>query len=216
MNTYKDSNPNLGIYDMRRDVTGLPRSLANSINNHISNSGGGGGGQTTISGIDPEFKPDLTKALGIATDRYTDQVEKGPDSIVAGMTDDQITALGLQRDLGQQAVSGTGIYDTKAAQEGDLKNLMGTSMSSAAGAGALGSARSQKAMQSALAGRSLEFAQQRQRDAEQGSSMIGDVGTTLQKYQQQRMDAPDTAASRYFGYLTGNAGKQTTTTGGGK
>ncbi len=216
MNTYKDSNPNLGIYDMRRDVTGLPRSLANSINNHICNSGGGGGGQTTISGIDPEFKPDLTKALGIATDRYTDQVEKGPDSIVAGMTDDQITALGLQRDLGQQAVSGTGIYDTKAAQEGDLKNLMGTSMSSAAGAGALGSARSQKAMQSALAGRSLEFAQQRQRDAGQGSSMIGDVGTTLQKYQQQRMDAPDTAASRYFGYLTGNAGKQTTTTGGGK
>ena len=216
MNTYKDSNPNLGIYDMRRDVTGLPRSLANSINNHICNGGGGGGGQTTISGIDPEFKPDLTKALGIATDRYTDQVEKGPDSIVAGMTDDQITALGLQRDLGQQAVSGTGIYDTKAAQEGDLKNLMGTSMSSAAGAGALGSARSQKAMQSALAGRSLEFAQQRQRDAGQGSSMIGDVGTTLQKYQQQRMDAPDTAASRYFGYLTGNAGKKTTSTGGGK
>ena len=216
MNTYKDSNPNLGIYDMRRDVTGLPRSLANSINNHICNGGGGGGGQTTISGIDPEFKPDLTKALGIATDRYTDQVEKGPDSIVAGMTDDQITALGLQRDLGQQAVSGTGIYDTKAAQEGDLKNLMGTSMSSAAGAGALGSARSQKAMQSALAGRSLEFAQQRQKDAAQGSSMIGDVGTTLQKYQQQRMDAPDTAANRYFGYLTGNAGKQTTTTGGGK
>ena len=54
MNTYKDSNPNLGIYDMRRDVTGLPRSLANSINNHICNGGGGGGGQTTISGIDPD------------------------------------------------------------------------------------------------------------------------------------------------------------------
>ena len=143
-------------------------------------------------------------------------VEAKQLSQVLILTDDQITALGLQRDLGQQAVSGTGIYDTKAAQEGDLKNLMGTSMSSAAGAGALGSARSQKAMQSALAGRSLEFAQQRQRDVGQGSSMIGDVGTTLQKYQQQRMDAPDTAASRYFGYLTGNAGKQTTTTGGGK
>jgi len=218
MNTYKDSNPNLGIYDMRRDVTGLPRSLANKLNSHICNKGGGGGSTTTVSGIDPEFKPDLTKALGIATDRYSKQVEGGPDSIVAGMTEDQITALGLQRDLGQQAVSGTGIYDTKSAQESSLKNLMGTSMGQAAGAGALGSARSQKAMQSALAGKSLEFAKQRQQDVGQGSNMIGDVGTTLQKYQQQRMDAPDTAASRYFGYLTGNAGKTSTATqtGGGK
>ena len=27
--------PNLGLYDMRRDATGLPRSLANKINSNI-------------------------------------------------------------------------------------------------------------------------------------------------------------------------------------
>jgi len=34
-------------------------------------------------------------------------------------------------------------------------------------------------------------------------SDIGKVGTTLQKYQQERLDAPHTSAERYFGYLSG-------------
>ena len=54
MNEYE---PNLGVYDMRRDTTGLPQSLANRINLNICMKGGGGGGTNiTYTGIDPEFK----------------------------------------------------------------------------------------------------------------------------------------------------------------
>ena len=107
---------------------------------------------------------------------------------------------------------------------------MGSAAGQAALGGSLGSARAEKAMQGALADRSMQFQQQRQKDVMSGLGMkedyksgiargikgLGDVGSTRQQYNQQRLDAPDTAASRYFGYLGAAPQKQTqTTTGGG-
>ena len=211
--------PNLGIHDMRRDTTGLPKTLADKINNNICMKGGGGSTNITYTGIDPEFKPYLERALADVTARYEGDVATGPEAVVAGLDPRQEESLALQEQLGRQATTGTGIYDTRAAQQADLQKLMGTSLGAASGAQALGSARSQRAMQSALADRSLEFARERQEQAKRGIEMIGDVGTTRQKVAQQRLDAPHTSASRYFGYLSQvllNNQRQETSGGGGK
>lgn len=216
MNEYE---PNLGVYDMRRDTTGLPQSLANRINLNICMKGGGGGGTNiTYTGIDPEFKPYLERALSDVTARYEGDVAAGPDAIVAGLDPKQEESLRLQEQLGRQAATGTGIYNNRAAQQADLQNLMGSSLGQASGAQALGSARSQRAMQGALADRSLDFARERQKQAQAGTQMIGDVGSTRQKVAQQRLDAPHTSAQRYFGYLSGapQQQRQETSGGGGK
>lgn len=214
-----DYEPHLGLYDMRKDTTGLPESLANKINSSICMKGGGGGGTNiTYTGIDPEFKPYLERALADVTARYEGDVAAGPEAVVAGLDPRQEESLALQEQLGRQAATGTGIYDTRAAQQRDLQNLMGTSLGAASGAGSLGSARSQRAMQSALADRSLGMLEKRQQQAMRGVEMMGDVGTTRQKVAQQRLDAPHTSAQRYFGYLSGapQQQRQETSGGGGK
>ena len=217
MKLFDDYLPKDGEYDMRRDTTGMPEALARRINSNICFKGGGGTTTTTnYSGIDPEFKPYLERALSDVTGRYEADVAAGPEAVVAGLDPSQEESLGLQQQLGRQAVSGTGIYDTRAAQQSQLQNLMGTSLGQASGAGALGSARSQRAMQAGLADKSLEFARERQAQAKEGATMIGDVGTTMQKVAQQRLDAPHTSASRYFGYLSGAPQQEVSTqTGGG-
>ena len=91
---------------------------------------------------------------------------------------------------------------------------MGSSLGQAAYGGQLGSARAQKAMQGALADRSLAYQQRRQQEAAAGAEALGEAGSTLQQYEQQRLDAPHTSAQRYFGYL-GSAPQQTKTSGGG-
>ena len=126
--------PNLGIYDMRRDTEGLPKSLANQINNNICMKGGGGGQtQTTYTGIDPEFKPYLERALSDVTARYEADVATGPDAIVAKMTPEQIASLENQKRVAQDKMRGTGIYDTASANEDALKKVMGTGMGQAPG-----------------------------------------------------------------------------------
>lgn len=175
----------------------------------------GGGGQTTTTGIDPEFKPYLTRVLSDVTGRYEKEVGQGPDAIVAKMDPRQQAALNAQTQLAQQAMSGTGLYDTSAAQQRQMQNLMGSQVGQAAYGGALGSARAQKAMQGALADKALEFQQRRQQEAAGGIEALGQAGSALQQYEQQRLDAPHTSASRYFGYL-GSAPQQTTSSGGGK
>lgn len=212
---FEDSNPNLGIFDMRVELPeNAPKSLHKHFNNHICNKGGGG---TTVatSGIDAEFKPYLERVLKDVTSRYEADVEAGPDAIVAGLDPRQIDALTQQTALAQQAMSGTGLYDTRAAQERDLQNLMGSSVGRASTAGALGSARAERAMQGALADRALEYQQRRQQEAAAGIESLGEAGTTLQQYEQQLLDAPHTSASRYFGYLGNAPQTQTSTTSGG-
>src|SRR6056300_812427 len=107
--------PNLGIYDMRRDTTGLPSSLANRININVCNKGGGGGTTVTKSGIDEEFKPYLERVLRDVTGRYEGEVAGGPDSIVAALTPEQEEALASQKRAAYNKISGTGAYDMRAA-----------------------------------------------------------------------------------------------------
>lgn len=228
-------NDYLGLHDMRRDTTGLPQGLANKLNSAICNMGGGrGGGQTTTtySGIDPEFKPYLEEVLSDVTDRYKSEVAEGPDAIVAALTQEQKDALEKQKALSasQEAeakamIEGTGAYDTSAARQRDLQNLMGSGAGQASVSGGLGSARFEKAMGGALADRSLQFQEMEQKRRQQGisgmetaASTLGKVGTAKQRYEQERLDAPHTSAERYFGYLAGapQTSKTEQSGGGGK
>ena len=228
-----DYEPHLGLYDMRRDTEGLPTPLANKINSNVCMKGGGGGQtQTTYSGIDPEFKPYLEEVLSDVTDRYKSEVAEGPDAIVAALTQEQKDALEKQKALSasQEAeakamIEGTGAYDTSAARQRDLQNLMGSGAGKASVSGGLGSARFEKAMGGALADRSLQFQEMEQKRRQQGiaglgdaASTLGKVGTAKQKYDQERLDAPHTSAQRYFGYLSGapQTSKTETSGGGGK
>jgi hypothetical protein len=215
---FEDSNPNLGIFDMRVEVPeDAPKFLHRHFNNHICNKGGGSSTTTTVSGIDPEFKPYLEKVLADVTGKYEADVAGGPDAVVADMTPEQIQALEAQKKAAEEAIQGTGAYDTGAARRRDLENIMGSASGMAAAGGGLGSARGEKAMLGAVADRSLELQKDRQATMERGITGLGEVGTTKQQYEQQRLDAPHTVASRYFGYL-GNAPQQQTSTqsGGGK
>lgn len=228
-----DYEPHLGLYDMRRDTTGLPEGLANKLNNTICMKGGGGGQTTTTySGIDPEFKPYLEEVLSDVTDRYKSEVAEGPDAIVAALTQEQKDALEKQKALSasQEAeakamIEGTGAYDTSAARQRDLQNLMGSGAGQASVSGGLGSARFEKAMGGALADRSLQFQEMEQKRRQQGisgmetaASTLGKVGTAKQRYEQERLDAPHTSAERYFGYLAGapQTSKTEQSGGGGK
>ena len=119
-----------------------------------------------------------------------------------------------QQNLARQAITGQGLYDTTGAQRRDLQNLMGTSLGQASAGGSLGSARSQAAMNQALSDRSLQHLQRRQQETAAGIESLGQAGSTMQQYAQQRLDAPHTSAERYFGYL-GSAPQTTEKTGGG-
>ena len=177
-------------------------------------SGGGGNTVTKTTGIDEEFKPYLERVLSNVTDRYEAEVAGGPDAIVAAMDPRQKEALDMQTNLARQAISGTGIYDDTAAMQISLQNVAGTGAGQAAAGGSLGSARSQAAMQSALMNEADKFNVRRRKVAMGGVDALGQAGTTMQQYNQMRLDAPHTSAQRYFGYL-GSAPQQTTQTGGG-
>ena len=181
--------------------------------------GGGEASQTTMSGIADEFIPYIKPVLADAAARYEQRVEAGPESMIAEMTQGQKDALAASEAYAQDMMAGTGIFNVQDAQEADLKGVLGSSLGQAATGGMLGSARSQAAMNQALADRSLEFAKDRQATALGGSDLLGDVGSVQQAYKQQLLDADDTMATRYFGYLGSQAVPQTTTTtqtGGGK
>jgi len=214
------SEPNIGSYDMRIDTTGMPKSLATKLNSHICNKGGGGGG-TSTSGIAEEYKPYIEKALGIATNRLSNQfdeqgnlVDPSAAGIVEGLSSQQTEGLTAQENLGRDAISGTGIYDDRGAVARQLQNLQGQQM--AGGMGGLGSARMNRANQSALADQSYKFQQARQQKAEGGAQSMQDVGGAYQQQGQKVLDAPYTELQRFSNILTGVAPKETKTTGGGK
>ena len=180
--------------------------------------GGGGGTTTTKSGIDEEFKPYVEKGLKLGTGLLEGQFAD-PSSVIASLTPQQLEALQAQESFGKQAMEGTGIYDTRAAEETALKNLAGQEILGSYGGGSLGSARSQAAMQGALAQRAGDYQKERQRLADYGMTQLGEAGTTLQKQSQAELSARDEALDRFFNRLTGVASKSTETTqssGGGK
>jgi len=208
--------PNLGLYDMRRDTEGLPKSLANRINTNICMKGGGG---TTVteSGMTKEFIPYYREAMADALAGYKERRGRGVEATVADLSPEQRQALAYQSASAEDAVRGRGAYDTRAAQERALKSTMGNLMGQASSGGALGSARTQAAMSSALADQSLEQQRQRQADIQQGIKSLGQAGTTKQKFQQQLIDAPYTEQTRLAGLLSGAPQSQTqTSSGGGK
>lgn len=213
---YEDSDPNLGIYDMRVELPAdAPRALHKVLNNNICNKGGGGQTQQTTSGIDPEFKPYLETVLSDVTKKYKSDRKKGADAVVAKLTPEQKAAMEAQKATAQAMMQGTGMYDTRAAEQRSLQDLQGTALGQASMGGSLGSARSQAAMQGALAGRAGEYQRERQTAARAGEEMLGGIGSAKQQYQQARLDAPHTMASRYFGYLQNAPQQQTTTSSGG-
>jgi len=181
--------------------------------------GGGGSTTTQSSGIDPEFKPYLKDVLSDVTQRYKADVAGGPDAIVAKLDPRQLAALGAQTTAAQQAISGQGVFDTQAEAERMLKNVQGTTAlgQSSGQTSSLSSARAEKAREGAMSDRALDLARERQQALMGGIQSLGEAGTSLQEYEQARLDSPHTAAQRYFGYL-GNAPQQTTatTSGGGK
>ena len=183
-------------------------------------SSGGGSTQTSTSGIDPEFKPELKRALGIATSRLEGQfdeagnlIDPSAQGIVADLATQQREGLGAQQALARQALTGTGMYDDRAATQRMLQNLSGAQ--TAQMMGSLGSARADRAQQAALADMAYEMQQGRQAKAEGGAQSLQDVGGTLQEQQQRILDAPYTELQRYSNILTGMAPKQTTATGSG-
>jgi len=176
---------------------------------------GGGSTTTSTSGIAPEFKPQVKEALDISTGLLRSQ-QASPRSIVAGLTPQQQQALAAQQQSAYDKMTGSGLYSTRAAEETALKNLAGQNLMGASTGGSLGSARSQAAMQGALAGRAGEYQQARQQMADTGIQQLGQAGTTLQKQQQRELQARDESLDRFFNRLTGVASKETTSSGGGK
>ena len=183
-------------------------------------SSGGGGTTTSTSGIAEEFKPELKRALGIATSRLEGQFDEAGNlidptasGIVADLAGQQREGLGAQQTLARQALTGTGMYDDRAATQRMLQNLQGSQ--TAQSLGSLGSARMDRAQQAALADMAYNMQQGRQAKAEAGAQSLQDVGGTLQEQQQRILDAPYTELQRYSNILQGVAPKETTSTGGG-
>ena len=179
--------------------------------------GGGGGSSVSRQEIDPDIKRRVLPVLDQAGAEYQAQIS-GEKDIVEGLTQDQIRGLEAQKGLGQQALSGTGLYNTEAELQRRLAQTGGAADLAASGAGALGSARSQAARESALANVALDDLERRRAYAQEGAQQIRGVGDTYQQQQQAERDAPHTAASRYFGYLQGapQGSSATSSQGGGK
>lgn len=174
----------------------------------------------TQSGIDPEFKPYLETVLKDVTSQYETDIGKiregDTSSVVAALDPAQQSALKAQEALANQAVTGTGAFDYTNAMNRDIQNVVGSAAGQAALGGYGGSARAQRMMASAVGDKSMQFQQQRQQDIQSGAKGLGQVGSARQQYAQQKIDAPATVASRYFGYLGAAPQQQTqTTTGGG-
>lgn len=184
--------------------------------------GSGGGGvatQVANAGIADQFAPYVEGVLADVKAKYDADRLAGPDSVIAGLTQEQQDALSEGKSIAEDAIAGTGIYDMTAAREADLKGILGSGMGQSSFGGNLGSARSQAALNSALADRSYEFQKDLQATTRDGVNLLGDVGSAQQQYKQQLLDADDMMASRFFGYLGPNAVPTTTTTtqtGGGK
>lgn len=93
---------------------------------------------------------------------------------------------------------------------------MGSSLGMASGAGSLGSARTQAAMQGALADRAGKYQSDRQAMAGMGVEQIGQAGTTFQQQAQKEAEAKDTSLANFFANLAGAGTESKTTSSGGK
>ena len=170
---------------------------------------GGGKTQTTSSGIDAEFKPYLKEVLADATGQYKRQRDLGADATVAGDVAEQKEAIAAGQTLGRDLSQGISQQDIQR----QLQNVQGQQLG--AQQGSLGSARAARARESALADQAIGLQQASDQRRAQGAQALSAIGQDRQAKAQARLDAPHTAAERYFGYL-GSAPQQQTTSAGGK
>ena len=171
---------------------------------------GGGKTQTTSSGIDAECKPYLKEVLADATGQYKRQRDLGPDATVAGDVAEQKEALAAGQTLGRDLSQGISQQDIQR----QLQNVQGQQLG--AQQGSLGSARASRARESALADQAIGLQQASDQRRAQGAQTLAAIGQERQAKSQARLDAPHTAAERYFGYLGSAPQQQTTSAGGGK
>lgn len=181
----------------------------------------GGGGSSSTSTVPKEFMPYLEKGLELGTSRlesmFDEQGNLRPDAAgksLAGFTEQQLAGQEAQTGLAQQAIEGTGIYDTQAATQRMLQNVAGANV--AGSLGSLGSARGDRAREAALSDMAMDFALQRQQQAEGGAQSLQDVGLTQQQQQQALLDVPKEELGFYSQFVTGNLPRETRTSGGGK
>lgn len=175
--------------------------------------GGGGSKQTSTSGLADEAKPYYNKLAQSASGEL-DRTMGDPNSIVAGLSNQQLQGLGAQQGLAQQAVTGTGLYDDRANVQRMLQNAQGAQEYGRQGA--LGSSRGDRAQAAALADMGYQFQEGRQRKAEGGAQSMQDVGGAFQEHKQKLLDAPYTAQQRFSSLVFPYATKETVQTGGGK
>lgn len=204
--------------------------------------GGGGGAPTTTvtSGVaDDVWDSGGKKVFEDVTKHYMD-TRNNPEQIVAGLTDDQTKAntqlRGIAADMAagkgaydfSDMLHGKGSYDYADAVDRTLQKTGASQDIGAAAAGNLGSARADAMKYGAMADRAGEWQQLRNQDKEKaqgymdaarrgGAEILSGVGSSIRDYNQMTLDAPHTAASRFFGYL-GSAPQSSTTKqeGGGK
>ena len=213
MNNYE---LNLGIYDMKRDTTGLPKSLAIRINSHVCNGSGGGGATTTQKGgygevLDPLMNRLFTGALDDADANKA----AGPYATVAKLRDEQEESQQLRLEQGRAQVDGTGIYDMKAANNAELQNAWGVNKRKVSYGGGSGSARELAAEKALMQNISRDQFKERQNTVDKGIKNIGGVGSAYQKFEQQLLDSRKAENQAVASLVSGNAPKTQTTTGGG-
>jgi len=182
--------------------------------------GGGGGSSSSTATVPEEFKPFVRKVLGIQETRLSNLFDKSGnlkqgalENVLAGFSPEQVEGQTGQAGLARQAMTGTGIYDDRAAVNRMLQNVRGAQ--DAQMQGFLGSARADKATQSVLADKAYDFQTARQQKAEGGAQSLQDVGTTRQEQKQRMLDAPYDQLAKSANLL-GAAGTETKSTGGGK
>ena len=157
----------------------------------------GGGRSNTVtqtSGVPEWLKPDVQKAFGAATRAY----ESGDLSRRAGHSPAQRQFL--------EQTAGEGLA---GANQRQLSNFYGNQLAGQAGRGTLGSARADRARESALADASAKLAADDLQAKNQAFQQI-------QQDEQATADLPHQGLQRLFGYYgSGAAGTQQTQSGGG-
>jgi len=177
-----------------------------------------GGTSTTmaVSGLIDDLRPIVTNLITDRKDAYDKDI-LDPSRVVADLSQEQKDAFGDQKSIASDMMQGRGAFDLSGNLRRDLGNTLGTGMGAASYGDALGSARSQAATNKALGDVSANYLQQRQQNITGGAEMLGNVGQAMQQQKQKVLDAPHTATSRIFSYLSaGPQQKVQTTKGGGK
>ena len=181
--------------------------------------GGGGNTTTTTAAIDPDIKRRVLPVLGDVGNAYNrsrEIIDPESGTVVQerelAPVADQRRQRGALQQQGQfaQDIAREGLSDAVAT---DLQNYSG--QQTAASQGGLGSARQQRANAAGLADRSLQLRQADLDARRQGFEGVTATAGAERALSQEILDAPHTAASRYFGYLQSAPQSQSTTQSGG-